>query len=146
MMVKKYVLMALFILTCALGLAAHKKGTQDSTSVIITFNNNSNNNRSVDSVLVIFDKCDLSGAGVVKQVFYPVNNRIDMIIPKGKYYVDVYCLKGRHKEHFGTVIKARVNKNNKLSFTLQESVFFTPGMVTLPEEKIDPANLSITRS
>lgn len=145
-MAKKYVMLAFFILSCALGLAAHKKAARDSAAVIITFNNNSNQNQPVDSVLVIFDKCDLSGAGIVRQVFYPVNNKIAVVIPKGKYFVDVYCLKGRQKEHFGTILQTKQDRDNQLLFKLKESAFFTPGMVKLPEEKIDLANLSITRS
>jgi len=144
-MFKKYILMALSILSCALGLAAHKRAIRDTTAVVIAFNDNSSQNWPVDSVFIIFDRCDLSGAGVVKQVFYPVNNRIDMIIPKGDYYVDIYCIRGRLKEHFGTILKARPNKNNKLFFKLSESSMFTPGMVRLPEEKFDMANLSVTR-
>jgi hypothetical protein len=144
-MLKKYILMALSILSCVLGLAAHKRAIKDSAAIIITFNNNSNEDKPVDSVLVIFDKWDLSGAGIVKQVFYPVNNRIALVIPKGKYYVDVYCLTGRLKEHFGTVIKARLNKKNILFFKLKASELFMPGRVKFPEEKIDFANLSVTR-
>jgi hypothetical protein len=144
-MLKKFFLMALSILSCALVLAAHKKVIRDSADVVITFNNNSNQDKPVDSVLVIFDKYDLSGAGIVKQVFYPVGNQIAVVIPKGKYFVDVYCLQGPEKEHFGAVLKARRKKRNKLLFRLRPSAFFTPGMVILPEEKIDLANLSITR-
>ena len=138
--------MALSILSCALGLAAHKKAVRDSAAIIISFNNNSNQDKPIDSVFVIFDKWDLSGAGIVKQVFYPVNNRIALIIPKGKYYVDVYCLKGRRREHFGTIFKAKLNKKNILFFKLEEAELFMPGSVQFPQEKIDFGNLSITRS
>jgi hypothetical protein len=145
-MLKKYLMSAFFILSCALVLAAHKKTYRDSASVIITFNNQSNQDKPLDSVLVIFDKCDLSGAGIVRQVFYPVGNRIAVVIPKGRYFVDVYCLQGPQKEHFGTILHTRGKRNNKLLFKLRETAFFTPGMVSFPEERIDFANLSITRS
>jgi hypothetical protein len=142
---RKGAILAFLIPLYLLVAGAHHKAARDSAAVTITLHTVSTSNKSVDSVLVIFDKFDRTGAGIVKQVYYPVRNQISIIIPKGKYYVDLICLGGTHnREHLDGVVNAKVNKRNAILFHLKESAVFEPGSVRMPAEKIDPSNFSIT--
>ena len=113
-----------------MGKAIQRKADRDSTAIIITLNNNSNHNKPVDSVYIILDRYDRTGAGIVKQVFYPINNKISFSIPKGKYYVDIFCLGLHDKEHFGKIINAKSNKGSKLALLGWHS--FLRKKLTLP--------------
>ncbi len=99
--------------------------------------NTINNNSVVDSVLVILDKYDRSGAGIVKKVFYPnaANQVIVDSLPAGKYYADVYVL-GLYKNHFSSVISARKKKKNKVKLRLQFKDVYTPGNTNIPAENL----------
>jgi hypothetical protein len=143
---KSYSILLLFILSCAMGQAVQRKADPDSTAIIITLNNNSNQNKPVDSVFIILDRYDRTGAGIVRQVFYPVNNKIAFSIPKGKYFVDIFCLGAISKEHFGKIINANSNRNSKMIFKLRGSAPYTPGLVSIPQEKVNFARLSILKS
>src|SRR6185436_16168413 len=79
--------------------AQHKKRA-DSVRVIIELNNDLNQKAPVDSVIVIFDRYNLSGAGTIKNVYYPVNNKVVIEnVPEGKFYITVICL-GIYKDSF----------------------------------------------
>jgi len=94
---------------------------------------------------MIFDKYDRSGAGVVMQVFYPVDNTIKVTVPKGKYYVNIICIGTYVNEAFDKSITATTDKEKKLLLNLQEADLFTPGLAFIPEEKVDFTNLAIMR-
>jgi hypothetical protein len=143
---KRFTILILLILSCAIGQAIQRKADRDSTAIIITLNNNSNHNKPVDSVYIILDRYDRTGAGIVKQVFYPINNKISFSIPKGKYYVDIFCLGLHDKEHFGKIINAKSNKGSKLALKLRSYAPYTPGLAFIPKEKIDFTHLSILKS
>ena len=112
--------------------------------MIIKLGDLSHSTPTIDSVYLIFDRYDLTGAGVVKKSFYPVKNELQITVPKGKYYIDLFCL-GNYCKHFDWVIKAKPKKKNELQMDLDTSTFFTPGFVTIPPEKIDFENLAVTR-
>ncbi len=74
---------------------------KDSSTVTIMLQNASDKLSKIDSVFIIFDRYDLRGAGVIKRVFYPdVENKIRVSLPKGKYYINIYCLGIYNKESF----------------------------------------------
>ena len=84
-MIKSCTLLTL-LLVIFLNLPAQKRH-KDSVSLTIHLNNKANDQAQVDSVYLIFDRYDLSGAGLVKKVYHPVNNTIRVEeLPKGKYY------------------------------------------------------------
>jgi hypothetical protein len=143
---KRSTILILLVLSCAIGQAIQRKADRDSTAIIITLNNNSNDNKPVDSVYIIMDRYDRTGAGIIKQVFYPINNKISFSIPKGKYYVDIFCLGLHDKEHFGKIINAKSNKGSKLALKLRGYAPYIPGMAFIPKEKIDFTHLSIMKS
>jgi hypothetical protein len=142
---QKCIILSLLIFSCLLAFPANKNPLKDSTTVVIQLDNAMDQNTLVDSVYLIFDRYDRSGAGIVRQIFYPVNNTIKVVVPKGKYYVNIVCIGTYNREYFDKIIKAKSDKENKIFVKLEASALFTPGFVSIPEEKIDFANLSITR-
>ena len=128
-----------------IGFPARNKALNDSTTIIIKLDNTSHHNLYIDSVYLVFDRYDRRGAGVIKQIFYPVDNAIKVTVPKGKYYVNIICLGTYNNECFERIVTARSDKEKKLFLKLQESDLFTPGLAFIPEEKIDFSNLSVTR-
>jgi len=100
--------------------------------------NTINKNSTVDSVLVIFDKFDRSGAGIVKKVFYPdaENQIVIKDLPVGKYYADIYVL-GIYNKHFSSIIKTvKSGGKNSAHLKLDYKDTYTPGKAYLPGENI----------
>ena len=127
---------------------AQNKKRADSVRVTIELNNALNKQAPVDSVIVIFDRYNLTGAGTVKNVFYPVNNRVVIEnVPEGKFYITVICL-GIYKDSFTEVSYVYEKRRNKnaFSFRLKEAEEFDPSAVSIPAEKINPLNLVILRN
>lgn len=117
---------------------------KDSSTVTIRLQNVSDKLSRIDSVFVIFDRYDLRGAGVVKKVFYPdFENKIQVNLPKGKYYLNIYCLGIYNKEGFNRVVFAKPNKNHSIFLRLQQSALFQLGLARLPTDHFDPSHLAI---
>jgi len=134
------------VFSCITGFSAQNKSFKDSTTVIIRLANSSHNKLYIDSVYLIFDRYDRRGAGVVKKIFYPIDNTVKVTVPKGKYFVNIVCLGTYANEYFDRIINAKSDKEKTLSLKLEEFALFTPGFVFIPEEKVDFSNLSITRT
>lgn len=118
--------------------------SRDSSTVTITLQNASDKLSKIDSVFVIFDRFDLRGAGVIKQIFYPdIDNQIRVSLPKGKYYINIYCLGIYNKEGFDRIVSTKPNKNHKIFLRLQESALFQLGLAHLPDDHFDPSHLAI---
>ncbi len=112
------------------------RSSKNATAYIFHFDNTVNKNNSVDSVLVILDKYDHSGAGIVRKVFHPgADNQIVIEdLPAGKYYADIYVL-GMYKQHFSTVIyTAKSVKKNKIDLALDYTDAYVPGNTGMPAE------------
>ncbi len=142
---RKYVIFSLLILIHVLGIAAKKKPQRDSTTVEIRLDNISGAYFPVDSIYLVFDKYDRSGAGIVKQICYPVHNVVKITVPKGKYFINIICLGDNNHEYFDRIINAKANKDTRISIKLHQSDRFMPGLVQIPEEPVDLTNLSVTR-
>jgi hypothetical protein len=97
-----------------------------------------------DSVLVIFDRFDHTGAGVVYQVFAAdQQNGIDIsAVPAGKYYVTIQCL-GLHHDRLERKITIKKQKNEKISIALSASELFTKDNVVIPVSHTKLTDLSI---
>ena len=118
--------------------------SKDSSTITITLQNAADKLSKIDSVFVIFDRFDLRGAGVIKQIFYPdIENQIRVSLPKGKYYVNIYCLGIYNKEGFNRIVSAKPRKNNKIFLRLQVSALYRKGAARLPIEHFDPSHLAI---
>lgn len=100
--------------------------------------NKANRNNAVDSVLVILDKYDRSGAGIVTKVFYP-NARNQVVVenlPAGKYYAEIYVL-GLYRNHFSAVISAaKKARKNKARLRLEFKDVYLPGNAHIPAEDL----------
>ncbi|MBS1599846.1 MAG: hypothetical protein JST75_16590 [Bacteroidetes bacterium] len=144
-MLRKSIILSLLVLLHIIGFSSDKT-FKDSTTVVIQLDNASHHNLNIDSVYMIFDRYDHSGAGVVMQIFYPVDNTIKVTVPKGKYYVNIVCIGTYKNEYFDKIITAKSDKEKKLLLNLQEPDLYTPGLAYIPEEKIDFSDLSITRN
>jgi hypothetical protein len=117
---------------------------KDSGTVVITLQNASDKLSKIDSVFVIFDRFDLRGAGVVKKVFYPdIENKIRVNLPKGKYYISIYCLGIYNKESFDRTISAKSSKERNIFLRLQASALYKQGLAKIPGEHFDPSHLAI---
>ena len=121
---------------------ASAQRSADSVSVTILLKNKK---VSVDSVFVIFDKYDLTGAGVVRKVFYPNRNQIVIDkVPRGKYYVDVYCI-GVDHQNFKQVSTVGKRRSNRVTVPLKTFETYIPGTAVITPSPIDPGNLIVTR-
>jgi hypothetical protein len=100
-----------------------------------------------DSVLVIFDRFDHTGAGVVYQEFYPDADHSIIIpaLPAGKYYVTIQCL-GLHRDRVETVINIKADRNATLKIDQQDIETFTKDNVYIPAYQPDPTNLGIVKN
>jgi hypothetical protein len=99
-----------------------------------------------DSVLVIFDRYDHTGAGVVYQIYYQAKDHSITIpaIPEGKYYVTIQCL-GIHRDRMETVIKIKSNKSETIRINQNDSEEFSKDKVVIPAYRPDFANLGICK-
>lgn len=96
-----------------------------------------------DSIMVIFDRYDQTGAGIIYGVYRPVNNVI--IIPKvpaARYYIEIACL-GVNRERFTELTYVNKRHSNVFSYRVKKSGTFTPGLAVIPVEPIDPRKLKI---
>jgi len=116
-------------------------------SVQFKFNNVNAGIIRNDSVLLIFDRYDHTGAGVVYQVFYvDQDNNITLpAIPAGKYYVTVQCL-GMTRDRIEKVITIKSQKNETVKISLQDSEAFSKDNVVIPVYKPNFANLAVLKS
>jgi hypothetical protein len=130
------------LLALSLTLPAQKR-SRDSVSVTIHLNNRANSQAQVDSVYLIFDRWDLTGAGLVKKIYYPEKNTIKLEkVPKGRYYIEVICL-GTYPGRFNKEIMAHPRGSTRFSFRLKRQEYYSVGAAKLPQQKVDFSNLSI---
>lgn len=120
------------------------KAVSQEGSVQFKFNNLTPADAHKDSVLIIFDRYDRTGAGVIYKVFSADNNRNVSIegVPAGKYYVTIQGL-GIHRDRTETIITVKAQKNHQQSINLEDVEEFTKDAVIIPSSKTDLASLSI---
>ena len=113
----------------------------------VKFHGHAVTNAPTDSVLVIFDRFDHTGAGVIYQVFYPNADQSLTIptVPEGKYYVTIQCL-GLHRDRVETVINIKSGKNTSLKIGQQDAETFTKDKVVIPAYQPDVMNLGIVKN
>src|SRR5258708_31766351 len=111
-------LYSLVVLMVLLGSAstaiAQKKHKPDSVDVVIRFSRPFLSTRSVDSVLIFFDRYNHTGAGVIKQVYHPHNNEIVIHkVPEGRYFIGVLCM-GMYQHYFSDIEFFNKKRDNEL--------------------------------
>jgi hypothetical protein len=115
-------------------------------AVRFQFNNISSADHT-DSVLIIFDRFDHTGAGVIYQVFAADNsNGVDITaVPAGKYYVTIQCL-GLHHDRLEKVVSIKKQKNERVHIDLKTSEAFSKDNVVIPASRFNLADLAILKS
>jgi hypothetical protein len=137
------VLTLLLTLLTAKTATAQGKRLPDSVNVLIRLHPRNPQNPLVDSVLVIFDRFDRTGAGIVKRIYHPIDNQFTISnVPEGKYYISIYCL-GFYRDTFNDLLYISKRHSNNLRYKLKRSDEFVPGTF-LPDMEIDFTNLAIT--
>lgn len=137
------VLLVLVMLLLAKTTTAQRNRIPDSVNVTIRLHTRYPKNPRVDSVLVIFDRFDRTGAGIIKRIFHPVDNQISIPnVPEGRYYISIFCL-GVHREYFNDLTFINKRHSNHLKYKLSETEEFVPGTFS-PVIDIDFSNLAIT--
>jgi hypothetical protein len=140
----KYCTLLTLLLAFSFSVPAQKR-SRDSVSLTIHLNNRANSQAQVDSVYLVFDRWDLTGAGLVKKIYYPEKNTIKLEkLPKGRYYIEVICL-GNYPGHFNKEIMAHPRASSRFSFKLKRQEYYLAGTAYIPSQRIDFSNLSVTR-
>ena len=138
-----YLLTLLIMLLAAETATAQRKGLPDSVDVLIRLHPRNLKNPRVDSVLVIFDRFDHTGAGIVKRIYYPTDNQFTIPnVPAGRYYISIYCL-GFYRDTFNDLMFVNKRHSNNLRYKLKPLEEFVPGTF-MPAVAIDFTNLAIT--
>ncbi|HTI07666.1 MAG TPA: hypothetical protein VL832_03885, partial [Puia sp.] len=99
-----------------------------------------------DSVLIIFDRYDHTGAGVIYQVFYldQDHNITIPAVPAGKYYVTLQYL-GMHHDRLEKIVHIKSQKSETVKISLQDSEEFSKDKVVIPAYKPNFADLAVVR-
>jgi hypothetical protein len=142
------IVLVLVLLQSSIGLVHAENGTpkhagpNDGSAEFLLYNHRPSHNK--DSVYVTYDRCDRSGAGIVREVFYPKKNHTISInaIPAGKYFVTIQFL-GTHHDRFEKVVKIRPSQCKSIELELQTRDEFTKAGVRIPSSKVDFSNLAI---
>jgi hypothetical protein len=99
-----------------------------------------------DSVLVIFDRYDHTGAGVIYQLYAADNEQgIDVSnVPAGKYYVTIRFA-GLHRDQIEKVITIKSQKNEKVRIALDDTEAFSKNDVVIPAYRPDFSDLTVRK-
>jgi hypothetical protein len=105
------------------------------------------NAHTSDSVLVIFDRYDRTGAGVVYQVYATDSTNGITIpeIPAGKYYVTIQC-KGVNRDRIEKLVTIKAKKHEKVRVELEAAEVFSKDGVVIPAFNPSFSDLAILRS
>src|SRR5882724_2402406 len=140
-----YLIFSLFIV------AAHAEKAPRAKSNIITegtvhfkFNQFAPAAAHKDSVLIIFDRFNRTGAGVIYKVFSADEDQNIIIegVPAGEYYVTIQGL-GLHRDRLEKIVTIKSRKSHKVNINLKDSEEFDKSRVVIPEYRPDMSNLAV---
>jgi len=99
-----------------------------------------------DSILIIFDRYDHTGAGIVHQVFAADSDRSITVpdIAPGKYYVTVQCI-GLHRDHLEKIVTIRSQRSETVRIKLTPSEAYSKNKVVIPAFHPDLSDLAVVR-
>ena len=107
---------------------------------------NSGSSRHQDSVLIIFDKYNHTGAGVIYQLFATDSTHgITIPVPAGKYYVTIQC-KGMHRDRVEKLVTVKAKKHAKVHVKLEAAEVFSKETVVIPVYRPSFADMAILKS
>jgi hypothetical protein len=99
-----------------------------------------------DSILIIFDRYDHTGPGVVYKLFAADKDHgitVPAITP-GKYYVTLQCV-GLHRDRLEKIMTIRSQRNETVHISLTPSEAFSKKNVVIPDFHPDPSNLAVVK-
>jgi hypothetical protein len=126
--------------------AAESKALANAGAVRFQFNNLVAGMEEKDSILIIFDRCDHTGAGVVYQKFAADGDHGVTLpaIPAGKYFVTIQGL-GLHHDRLEKVVTIKSQKSEKVRIELQHSEEFCKDDVRIPVYRPDFSDMSVAK-
>ena len=100
-----------------------------------------------DSVLIIFDRYNRTGAGIICQVYAADKDHCITIpsVPAGKYYVTIQCL-GLHRDRLEKLVRIKSKKKEKIRIDLKDSEEFSKEKVVIPAYHPNFANLAVLKT
>jgi hypothetical protein len=100
-----------------------------------------------DSILIIFDRCDHTGAGVIYQVFAADSDHGITVpaVPAGKYYVTIQCV-GLHRDRLEKIVTIKSQKSEKVRIELTPCEEFSKGKVIIPAYRPDFSDMAVARN
>ncbi|MFI5152540.1 MAG: hypothetical protein ACHQET_04355 [Chitinophagales bacterium] len=121
------------------------KEKESGCSVQLSFDSRSFYFCKKDSILVIYDRYDRSGAGVIKKVFYPKKDYTISIdnIPAGKYFVTIQCL-GVHRDKIEKIQRVKPGKSDTMTIKLKDCEEYSKDNIHIPKERFDFSKLLVT--
>jgi hypothetical protein len=102
--------------------------------------------RRKDSVLIIFDRYDRTGAGIVFRVFKAdLDNGVTVPeVPAGKYFVTVQCL-GLHRDRMEKKVIVKCKKSHVVNLALEDTEEFSKDKVVIPPYRFDYAHMTVLK-
>jgi hypothetical protein len=155
----KHLIPALLCLTCARAVMAdpgpHTRETTAASKTSVSantgevrfkFSNLAAGSEQKDSILIIFDRYDHTGAGIVYQVYAADNDHGITVsaVPAGKYYVTIQGV-GLHHDRQEKIVTVRSQKSEKMRIELTPSEEFSKDKVFIPAYRPDFSNLAVVR-
>lgn len=100
-----------------------------------------------DSALVIFDRFDHTGAGVVYQMYAADSTNGISIenVPAGKYYVTVQ-FRGIHRDRMEMVVTVKAQKNGKVHIKLDDAEAYSKDNVKIPAYNPSFSDMAILKT
>jgi len=100
-----------------------------------------------DSALVIFDRFDHTGAGVVYQMYAADSTNGISIenVPAGKYYVTVQ-FRGIHRDRMEMLVTVKAQKNGKVHIKLDDAEAYSRGNVKIPAYNPSFSDMAILKT
>jgi hypothetical protein len=127
--------------------ANSKKAVLNAGSVRFQFNALATADDHQDSALVIFDRYDHTGAGVVYQMFATDSTHGISIenVPAGKYYVTVQ-FRGLHRDRMEMLVTVKSQKNGKVHIKLDDAEAFSKEKVKIPAYNPSFSDMAILKT
>ena len=127
--------------------AAATKALTNSGAVRFQFPKAFSDQDHKDSVLIIFDRFDHTGAGVVYQKFAADDEQGITLpqVPAGKYYVVIQCL-GLHHDRLEKVVNIKSRKSEKVRIALGDSEEFSKNNVVIPADRFDFSDMAVLKT
>jgi len=127
--------------------STEKNALVNAGTVRFQFNKIATNDDHQDSVLIIFDRFDHTGAGVVYEVYTTDAEHGITIpaVPAGKYFVTLQC-KGLHSDRTEMVVNIKSQKSEKVKVKLEDAEIFSKDNVRIPSYSPAFADMTILKT